>query len=556
MNNSTTIPNLFELGQQNFEKFKTEFAAYGLDINPALELRPGSGLLCYYNLTDGHIYLAVPDLVGPTGKLQALIFRSMLGCQSNEELRQFFQLFIPYVIAHEMTHHLRHRCGLFGENLWEEEQLANKMAVAVVKHRLSPAEKSQAKKFLQQANQTLAAHIKAKNIAVDSYYSPLHALNVSGQLNVADFEAAELVKTALGLSETELLEDSGQISDDMVSRLEQRQELIDEINRQYTADQIKYIYYHVGWLTLDLTSRETEYVDEFARIYLNRPVNLLPAILPDQPPPTALAVQACYQAHLETKSQPTAARFFYKRYRALLLACLQSVPLATQAHTERLRREATLLLESWTDSGIDTLNYLAHLAPPELRPLFPHLIRDNPPALPDLAAALPTQTDRRLWQHAAHTTPDEAAANTLYRLEILDKTAVYRPLPAALMLELARLFSLVKFTPGESVIWQGEFNDDVYFLISGKLEALVNQNGQTEPVGQINPGEMFGEIAFFTEDARYATVRAVEPSQCLVLTDADLQIFAYQHPTILMQMAGVLAKRLADIYHIRRRETL
>jgi CRP-like cAMP-binding protein len=67
---------------------------------------------------------------------------------------------------------------------------------------------------------------------------------------------------------------------------------------------------------------------------------------------------------------------------------------------------------------------------------------------------------------------------------------------------------------------------------------------------------MFGEIAFFTEDARYATVRAVEPSQCLVLTDADLQIFAYQHPTILMQMAGVLAKRLADIYHIRRRETL
>ena len=67
---------------------------------------------------------------------------------------------------------------------------------------------------------------------------------------------------------------------------------------------------------------------------------------------------------------------------------------------------------------------------------------------------------------------------------------------------------------------------------------------------------MFGEIAFFTEDPRYATVRALEPSHCFVLKDSYLQLFAFDHPVMLMQMAGALAKRLADMYKTSRRETV
>jgi CRP-like cAMP-binding protein len=51
-------------------------------------------------------------------------------------------------------------------------------------------------------------------------------------------------------------------------------------------------------------------------------------------------------------------------------------------------------------------------------------------------------------------------------------------------------------------------------------------------------------------------VRAAESSQCFVLTDTDLQLVAFQHPTILMQMAGAMAKRLADIYQTSRNETV
>jgi hypothetical protein len=270
--------DLFALGKEHFDKFIAEFAAYGLQADPGIELRKGSGLLCYYSLEDRHIYLSVPDFNNPIGKLQALFLRSILGCQSNEDLFRFFKLFIPHIIAHELAHHYRHRQGLFGQSLWHEEQVANKLAVAVVKHRLTPEEKEYARKFLRSAIETLSAKMEEKNIAVDSYDSVLHALNISGQLGNADVENIELLQTALGASSEQveaMLMDSGQLSTELTGRLDQRDELIEQIDEQYASDQLKYIYYHVGWLYLDLTSRETEYVDEFARNYLNFSANLL-----------------------------------------------------------------------------------------------------------------------------------------------------------------------------------------------------------------------------------------------------------------------------------------
>jgi hypothetical protein len=134
-----TLPaTLFELAQQYFVDFLREFAAYGILADPRMELRAGNGMLCYYDLQDGHIYLALPDPNDPVGRLQLLFLRSLLHTTSQDELLNFLRLFIPHLIAHELAHHFRHRYGLFTANLWHEEQVANQLAVAVTKHRLAP----------------------------------------------------------------------------------------------------------------------------------------------------------------------------------------------------------------------------------------------------------------------------------------------------------------------------------------------------------------------------------------------------------------------------------
>jgi CRP/FNR family cyclic AMP-dependent transcriptional regulator len=547
--------DLFEIGRQAFTSFIQEFAAYGIEADPAMELKRGQGMLCYYSLEDGHIYLAVPNLNDPVGKLQALMMRSLLGCESNEDLVRFLRMFIPQVLAHELGHHFRHRYGLFGDSLWYEEQVANQLAIAMVKHRLSPEDKAYARQFLRKAIDSLAQKMEAKNIAVDSYYSVLDALNVSGQIDNADFENIQLIQSLLDVDSQELLIDSGQLSPELVQRLEHREDIIEQIDEQYAADAVKYIYYQVVWLYLALTSHETQYVEEFARVHLNQTIDLLPLIEPGQNP-TRRQIRACFKAYQDLSTHSTAARYFYKRYRALLLAELQSVELEVPHHTDSFKKEANLILGTWSEQEADTLNYLAHLAPPALRGLFPHTIADHLDPDLDLHVDLPTETDRRLWRHLTTDPADQGVINTLQRLELLDRTDLYRPMPADVMLELAHNLCRIKLAPNETIIWQGELNDDVYILIEGRLQVFVKQNGQDVHVNDIQPGEMFGEVAFFTEEPRNATARAVEPSECFVLKDSDLQLFAYEHPAVLMQMAAVLAKRLTQSYQSNTKSTV
>ena len=82
--------------------------------------------------------------------------------------------------------------------------------------------------------------------------------------------------------------------------------------------------------------------------------------------------------------------------------------------------------------------------------------------------------------------------------------------------------------------------------MEGELEVGTLRTGQFKRFDIIRSGEAFGEMAFFTREPRNATVRATQPSECLVLKGSDLRVLAFRHPSILMQMAGVLARRLAN----------
>lgn len=537
---------LFELGRRYFKAFAAEFAAYGIPPDPAVELRPGQGMLCYYDTRDGHIYLSVPDLDSPVGRLHVTVMGSLLSCENDEEYLRLIRLFIPRVIAHEMAHHLRHRHGVFGDNLWHEEQVANQLAVAVTKHRMTPVEKKFAKDILRRAMAGLSDKVSSAEAATVSYHSVLRALNASGRLADSALERIEIAQRLFQMK-PEDFEESVDLSASESAALDRRADIIGEINDEYATDFMKYMYYHAGWLYLDLTGHSAEYVEEFARVHLNIATPLLPPV-EIRPDPSPRAIYACFRAHRDafSHSQP-AARYFYKRYRRLLLSKMQSIELMAPAQSEILKRETAFFLESWDEGESDALEYLAQLAPPDLRGLFPHRIGAySDPGL-DMNSDLPTETDQRLWRHIVIRVPDQAAANSLYRLTFLDHTDVFRPMPAESMLELVQSLCRIRLAPGETIIWEGEINDDVYFLTAGRLEVLVAQGAGEKRVGAIYPGEVFGEMAFFARDTRNATVRAMVPSECFVIKDTALLSLVFKHPSVLMQMAGVLAKRLARL---------
>jgi hypothetical protein len=540
---------LVALAAQCFTEFLREFEQYGMRARPGIQLLRGAGMLCYYNLEDQNIYLSLPDSSTPIGRLQAVFLRSLLGCGSQQELSELFRLFIPYVVAHELAHHFRHRYGTFGASPWEEEQVANKLAIAVLKHRLTPDSKAQALRLLRRAMEALAAKMEAKHIAVDSYHNVVHALNVSGQLAVAESQNLALMEALFDVDAGELLRGSGRLSEEQLQRLERRDDLIGEIDRHYTSDQIRYMYYQVGWLHVGLASRETEYVDEFARKYLKMETPLLPAVEP-RAPVNDRAVFACYCASVAAAQHcETAGRYFYKRYRSVLLSELER---GEFTGLPALKREASAVLRDWNDTESDTLSYLSQWAPRELRSLLPHSIGrlDRSGFRCD---ELPTDTDRRLWRHVMEQSDDPAAANTLYRLGVLDRTDTFRALPAELTLELMQRACVARYAPGETIIWEGERNDDVFVLLEGSLQVSLTRDGKATDIGTIAAGEVFGEMAFFTREPRSATVRAINAAKCLVFKDFELQVFALTHPTLLIRMAGAMAKRLSQAAQLGNR---
>jgi CRP-like cAMP-binding protein len=551
---------LFELGQRYFKEFVDELARYDIIVDPAMELRRGKGMLCFYDLSDGHIYLSVPDLQSSMGQLKLMLLGSFLGCDDDEELMRFLRLFVPRLIAHEIGHHLRHRHGCFGDDMWHEEQIGNRLAVALTQRRLTPVEKDFARVFLRRAIKGLAPLVGGDDAATVTYHDVLAALNASGRIDDAALERMQVAQQMFSMKSEDFIDETA-LSVRFGAKLRGREVVIQQINDEYGTDYAKYMYYHAGWLYLDLNSHGAEYIDGFARTALGVEVPLLASIEEGSgqdptagpqsrvlTPPTDKHILSCYRAFRFTMHRSeTLGRYFYKRYRQLLWARLQAAKFLVPSQAAIMKREASFFLESFTPGESDALGYLVHIAPPELRELFPQRIESRPDSIAEIEGHLPKETDRRLFRHVAFGVDDAAAKNTLARLTLLDQTDVFRAMPADSMLELCRSLCRFKLQTGQTIISEGEHSDDVFFLTQGGLDVLVSKDGGDKVIGHLRAGEVFGEMAFFSREKRNATVRAATASEGFVILDADLLRVSFKHPSILMQMAGALTRRLARV---------
>jgi CRP-like cAMP-binding protein len=231
----------------------------------------------------------------------------------------------------------------------------------------------------------------------------------------------------------------------------------------------------------------------------------------------------------------------------MLISKLRQVRLkeATMQSSTQLHSQLAALMEKWEEGEHDPLSYVAPLASPRLRKIFPNFIQDNIDKDVRLPDSLPTDTDKELWRYAIEGKADEGVVETLRRLDLLEQTQIYSGLPAEVLVELAHALYRVKLLPNERIIAEGEKNDDIYVLIQGELTVSVSQDGRSKFITTLKPGDVFGEMAFFTDEARGATVRATETSECFALKASDLYIIAYKHPVVLMQLARTLARRLS-----------
>ncbi len=110
--------------------------------------------------------------------------------------------------------------------------------------------------------------------------------------------------------------------------------------------------------------------------------------------------------------------------------------------------------------------------------------------------------------------------------------------------ELARMIAekcqVEVYRAGDILMTQGEFEDDVFFILRGRVKCLVDNNLVAERVAGQHVGEM---AAIDPRAARSATVIAEEHTETAILSQENLVVIAREKPALWRNFAQELAMR-------------
>ena len=98
--------------------------------------------------------------------------------------------------------------------------------------------------------------------------------------------------------------------------------------------------------------------------------------------------------------------------------------------------------------------------------------------------------------------------------------------------------------PGELVFEEGDLGDRVYVIQEGECEVLRDEGGTKKQIAVLRSGDYFGEMAVLSDLSRNATVRAISPTNVLVITKDDFDMLTANVP-VFDQFFRELAQKRA-----------
>jgi CRP-like cAMP-binding protein len=101
------------------------------------------------------------------------------------------------------------------------------------------------------------------------------------------------------------------------------------------------------------------------------------------------------------------------------------------------------------------------------------------------------------------------------------------------------------YAPGDLIVRQGQGGEGFFVVVSGKAEAVrERQDGEKVVVNHFNATDFFGELALLdAEGIRTATIRALEPTACLVLTRWDFLTVLRADAEMAIEILQEMARR-------------
>ena len=101
-----------------------------------------------------------------------------------------------------------------------------------------------------------------------------------------------------------------------------------------------------------------------------------------------------------------------------------------------------------------------------------------------------------------------------------------------------------RLEPNDILVREGESSNCMYWLQNGKLVVSHKKEGQDVVLCFISSGELVGELSYLDGARRSATVKAVEPSDLVLIPHETIDEVFKSQPKWLEILFKTLAERL------------
>ena len=151
--------------------------------------------------------------------------------------------------------------------------------------------------------------------------------------------------------------------------------------------------------------------------------------------------------------------------------------------------------------------------------------------------------DRIVNMVDGHVVSDIRVKENIYICGILKKCPVFKEMTPSDLTDIAQKMQREEFTPGATIIRQGEAGDKFYVVAEGHARVTTESQGKIQSVATLEARGFFGEVALLRDQPRNATVQAETSVTVYTLSKPDFLDAVRAHKSFEEQLASQLFHR-------------
>jgi len=131
------------------------------------------------------------------------------------------------------------------------------------------------------------------------------------------------------------------------------------------------------------------------------------------------------------------------------------------------------------------------------------------------------------------------------KLWYLENFNLFRDLNEENKMELMRITSMRDIAKNEPIYFANEPSNAIFFLKTGRVKIVkYTPEGEESIITIINPGEIFGEMAYLDEAERTDFAVTIEPALICAINKNDLSEFISRNPILNIKMTKLIGLKL------------